>query len=188
VYFSYGDTYGFGTYYLKDVMKVRPDVIQIHETWGFDWSQKKFRKKYPHLVSKEKSDFFDNFNFDNYRFFTNFSTPTVRDDHTISYFGLVFEISKFKGEKNYKRFSCDMNYSWRDRYKLEDYDTFEYGKVYDFKYGDCHHNMAGDFINKGDWESAKTALLKALHYSPNNPGYQENLCKIYKIKGDPELG
>lgn len=187
VYFTYGDTIGFGTYYLKDVKEVRTDVIQIHNTWGTDWGPKKFRKKFPALISKEDHVFFDNFNFNSFRFFTNYNPLTVDDGYAIRFFGQVFEISKFNSFDDYQRFDCHIIENPKTMGNLTDFSYFEYGRLFLLRYGDCFHVKAKELIYKKDFELAKSNIKFALENSPNNPIIRRDLCKLYKIINDPEL-
>lgn len=187
VYFTYGDTIGFGTYFLKDVKKIRPDVIQIHNTWGTDWGPEKFRKKFPGLVSKIDHVFFDNFDFNSFRFFTNFNPPVLNDRYTISYFGQVFEISKFKSLNDYKRFDCHVKKNIRSVGSLADFSYFEYGRLFLLNYGSCFHIRAKDLIFKKDFEQAKLNLELASENAPHNPIIRRDMCKLYKIINDPRL-
>ncbi len=186
VYFTYGDTVGFGTYYLKDVKKIRPDIVQIQNSWGAKWAPKKFKKKFPDLVSEEDNNFYNSFNFENYRFFTNFNSRMVHDGYTVSYSGLVFEISKFKSIHNYNRFNCHKNISLRNDIKLNSFSSFEYGRIYTLGYGNCFYAKAKDFLKKKDIEAAKKNLILGLEIAPNHPYLQRDLCRIYKMVSDPK--
>ena len=187
VYFTYGDTIGFGTYYLKDVKKVRTDVIQIHNTWGTDWGPKKFKKIFPDLIHKENHSFYDSFNFNSYRFFTNYNPLTIDDRYVIRYFGQVFEISQFKSFDEYQRFDCHKIQNTKSMGSLTDFSYFEYGRVFLLKFGDCFHTKAKELIHKKDFDQAKINLKLALSNTPHNPIIRRDLCKLYKIINDPEL-
>ena len=187
IYFTSGDTFGFGTYYLKDVLKIRPDITHIHSTWGNDWFLKKFRVKHPNIFSSDAPTFNENFDFDEKRLFTNFSPSSLAPGYAKVYHGLIFEILKFKDPKELKLLNCDFKYHWRNRPSIEDYQSFEIGLHYDLKYGDCYHAEAGLHLLSNNLDLAKYSILDALRLSPNNTAYMENLCKIYKLKKDPLL-
>ena len=188
IYFTSGDTFGFGTYYLKDVLKLRPDIIHIHSTWGNDWFLKKFREKHPNIFSSNAPTFNENFDFESRRLFTNFSPTSLASGYAKVYHGLVFEISKFRDPKEVKLLNCNFKYNWRNRPIIEDYQSFEIGLHYDLKYGDCYHAEAGLHILSKNLDLAKNSILNAISLSPNNTSYRENLCKIYKLRRDPQLG
>jgi hypothetical protein len=187
VYFTTGDTAGFGTYYLKDVLKLRPDIIHIHSTWGNDWFLKKFRSKYPNLFFTDKPTFDQNFAFETRRLFINLSPGYLKPGYAKSSYGLIFEISKFKDPNKVSLLKCDLKYRWRNRASLKDFQNFEIGLVYDLKYGDCYQAEAGFHLLSKNFESAKASLQNALQRSPFNTTYQENLCKVYKLIRDPQF-
>lgn len=187
VYFTTGDTFGFSTYYLKDVLKIRPDVIHIHSTWANEWFLKKFRAKYPNIFKSDAPTFNENFDFDGSRLFTNFSPNSLSSGYARRNHGLIFEIAKLKETKAFDSLNCDFNYTWRNRPSIDDYQNFEIGLVYDLKYGDCYFAEAGIHLISQKIDFAKDSILSAIKLSPNNPSYLENLCKIYKLKRDPLL-
>lgn len=187
IYYTYGDTQGFGTYYLKDVKGLKSNIIHLHSSWGFPWGPQKFADKFPTAVITTDESLYKSINFDGYRFFTNFSVAEVPEGMTVSQYGLLFEIAKFTNANEYRRFNCDHFYKWRQRPRLKEFSSFDVGKFYDLNYGECHFNMALDLMKKGDLVGSQQLILKSLELSPFSARYQERLCRIYKDLNDTRL-
>ncbi len=180
VVFTVGDTKGFGVYYLRDVKKVRRDLIQIHNTFGFDWAVDKFYAHYPGVIiydPKIKQNVVNK----KYRFFTNRISGNVPRDHMVSYYGLWFEIS-LSDPKAYVRYQCEVtrNFSFRNRPNLADFKGFEVSRYFDLAYGSCYFDQGVELVKGGDLHGARAAFEAALEIAPFHARAQERLCYVYR--------
>lgn len=185
IYYTYGDSAGFGTYYLKDIKKIRPDILHMHPTWGFKWGPAKFMNNFPGVLRVQDESIFKSVNLQTHRFFTNFSPSNMPPGHTISMHGLLFEISTFKGEDAYQRFNCDHKYQWKNRPEIQDFAHYDVVNHFDLKYGMCHFAQGLELMAQQNWAGAVPLLLRSLELSPHNAKVMERLCFAYKSLNDP---
>jgi hypothetical protein len=182
-----GDTIGFGTYYLKDVQKLRPDVIQMHPTYGFPWGQKKFHAHHPGLVVFDPKIKQNVVNL-NYRYFTNRISGNLPIGYSASLRALWFEITP-ENRETYVRYRCDLvdGFRFRKRPALEDFVHFEVSYFFDISYGTCYFEQGLERFTAGDLPGARTAFERAVAVSPFHARAQERLCQVYRKLGAAEL-
>ncbi len=180
-----GDTSGFGTYYLKDVKRVRPDVIHMQNSYGFPWAIKKFREKYPGLVTF-RSDIGQFVVDPKYRFFTNHLQYNVPVGYGASYYGLLFEVAPLDLKK-YVRFDCKriQSLTFRHRPSLSDFGSYEPSRAFDNIYGTCDFEQALEQIRGRQFEAAATSLKAAIQHSPFHVKALERLCFVYRERKLP---
>lgn len=186
IYYTYGDTIGFGTYYLKDVLNLRPDIIQVHPTWGFPWSREKFKRTYPDITKSTDEFILTSLDLYKHRFYTNYVLDRVPQGMFLSFYGLNFEIGFYQGTENYHRFQCDLNYKWRTRPQLASFSEYEIGLYFDLSYGACNFSNGLQLMNENSFAEAEKEFLRALELSPFNSRYQERLCKLYELSNNPK--
>ncbi len=186
VVFTAGDTTGFGVYYLRDVQKVRPDLIQMHNTYGFGWGIQKFQANYPDVViydPKIKQNVINS----KYRFFTNRINENVPRGYMASYYGLWFEISP-PDPKAYVRFQCEVarSFRFRNRPSMEDFFDFEVSRYFDLSYGSCYFEQGIERVSAGNLRGAQESLEAALEIAPFHAKAQERLCHVYRQLKSPK--
>jgi hypothetical protein len=186
ILYTYSDTDGFATYYLKDVLGLRPDVIHMHPSWGSDWGRRKFQRRYPDALHSLDLSIYDSVNFEQFRFFTN-RHPEPPGNFFVSRFGLLYEIGQYKGAEGYQRFQCEHPYTWTQRPTLGRFSSFEASLTYDLSYGDCHLLQALELLANGDLSGAREKVTRALELSPLSVRAQERLCEILRKQQVPEL-
>jgi hypothetical protein len=187
VYYTYGDSLGFGTYYLKDVLAIRPDVIHIHPSWGFPWGPRKFKSHHPEVIRRDGDNLFESIKFDQYRFFTNYGPRMVPDGLAVAHHGPLFEIGPAAEIAVHGRYRCDQPYSWRFRPDPEQFGAFDVGKFYDLAYGNCHYAKGLELFAKREFAAAAETFSQGLILSPYSVKLQERLCSSYKELGDPRF-
>lgn len=188
IFFPYGDDLGFGSYYLHDVEKIRPDVILMLPTWGFRKDFDKFETKYPGILKGRSKDTLLNFDLSDRKFFTTFTITSVPIDLSAGLQGFLFEVSARNGSND--TFNCpdEKFYDFTLRPDLDSFSYFDSSRIYELNYGLCHFSKALSEITSNDFSKAKVSLEKATLLSPFNVKYWERLCFVKKQLLDPTLG
>jgi hypothetical protein len=187
IYYTYGDSIGFGTYYLKDVLAIRPDIIHIHPSWGFPWGPRKFKSRHPEVIRQDGDNLFESIKFDQYRFFTNYGPRVVPEGLAVAHHGPLFEIGPADEIAMHGRYRCDQQYSWRFRPGPEQFGAFDVGKFYDLAYGNCHYVKGLELLAKRNFAAAAETFSQGLALSPHSVKLRERLCSTYKELGDPRF-
>lgn len=187
VYYTVGDTWGFSTYYIHEVLKVRPDVLFFFNNLSFGWTLPKVAATFPDAFPVWKTTMLDSLNFEKYSFYTNQQPGQIPEYLQLSYHGILFKLSKSDTRRPEKKYECDLGdkYSWRFRPKLEDLQKVEFSRVFDLMYADCNLIKGNQFLAEKKYDLAAAEFFKAVKLSPLSTVYQERLCATYKLLEDP---
>lgn len=186
IIFADGDTFGFSSYYLHELLKVRSDIFLIHPSWDFSWSSHKAKKKYPEIFKKEiRSQFILNSINEKYDFYTNQIFPILHDSMVVSYRGILFHYSLM--DDKFEQYRCKDDYKFLVKPKLVNFKNFEENSYFDFAYGGCHFQLGLDYIKTNNLQLAEQAFKNSLKLSPFSAKYQERLCFVLKQLNSPEL-
>jgi hypothetical protein len=186
IYYSYGDTQGSAAYYLHDVLKIRPDVIHLQPTMTFMWSVEKAEKKFPHAINTKNKKLIEDLNLEDYNFFINFPPAGLPDYFKVTYYGIVFKVTKVPEKRPLLSYECDISqsYVWRNRPEIQDFSSFEVSRFYDLEYGRCDYTFALELLKLGNVADATRHLEKAMELSSYSAKFLERLCHVYKSTGN----
>ncbi len=175
-----GDTLGFGTYYVREVLGIRRDVIQIHSSFGFRWSKEKFFAQFPD-VYLDHPNLRQKIINPKYRLFSTQVTGPVAPNHAISFYGLWLELVP-DDPKTFRPYRCEVtrNFRFRRRPSLSNFRSFDVSNYLDNTFGNCDFNNGVAFLAAGDLAGARLALERSLEISPFHVRAQERLCFVYR--------
>ena len=187
VIYTRGDSFSFGTYYLINVAKFRPDIRQIHANWDFQWSQEKARAAYPDIFKTNDRNLpiVELINLDRVPFYTNFSTGLLPSDVGISYQGILYRYYS-KAMQEHPLFKCDQEYILKNRLDMAEFTRFETNAYFDQTYGSCDFASGLYELKSGNPDAALVSFRRAVELSPFNARFQERLCFVLQEKRHPE--
>jgi hypothetical protein len=184
IYYPKGDTAGFSTYYIHDVLKIRRDIVLFQPSIMFPWSALKTATNYPQAFSLKKS-LFDGINFEDFQYFTNVAPTNVPLKIQVSFFGPIYKFHKVALLRPEVSYDCDVTkqFNWRSRPGLRDFELFETSLLFDLNYGQCHFLLANKLSSESKTSEAIKLAEKAVDLSPFNIHFQKFLCQLYKTEG-----
>lgn len=189
VFHASGDTFGFGAYYLHDVMGFRKDIKLIHPNRMYDWSIEKASKVYPEIFRSnfdKKASIILALDLDKVHFYTNMAIPILPVELGATLEGLKFRIYP-KNKRELPLYLCHADYIRRSRPEIEDLKRFEINAFLDQFYGSCDFGEGVAFLKSNEPEKALLSFHKAVSLSPLNARYWERLCFVKKQLNHSDL-
>ena len=189
IYYSYGDTQGGASYYLHDVMNVRPDLIHLHATLTNSWGIEKAALKYPQAINSKFSNIIEGVNFNDFNFYLNIPPNELPEYYKATVYGIIFKVTKDSEKRPSISYECDIskNYKFRNRSELKDYSNVEVSRFYDLEYGRCDYMFALEMIKVKKYTEAKQILEKSMDLARYSVRFLERLCYLYTLTNDPKL-
>jgi|GEM_PF-2129177 len=179
VFFAHGDTFGFASYYLHEVLGFRKDIYLIHTGWEFPWSAAKAKIKFPEIFfnNKESEFILSAIDLKKYQLFSNTFPSVIQQKIRIIMEGVVFRYSLVEDD-HLETHRCKEKYSFLKRPQITHFYRFEENAYFDQAYGSCHFDLALNYVKEGKLELAKSALESSVMLSPFSAKYQERLCFV----------
>lgn len=189
VYAAMGDTEGYSTYYVRDVLGVRPDVILTHADGDFGWSGQKLEKFYPDAYQGNGAHILDRINLEKFAFFTNFAYTVVPAYVQVTRYGLIYRYQKVPLAHPPVRFECGVGegYQWRYHPVLADFAHFNHGYLLSLRNGECYFNQGLQALAAGDKEGALAAFNRSLEIAPFSVKVLERKCRVLELIHDTTL-
>ena len=180
IYHAIGDTHSGVSYYLHDIVKLRPDVSLIFSTAHLKWGYAKSVKRYPDIFIGKHPKLHRVVDYSKYSYYTNAFPKDLGDGFKSSYYGAIFNLYPDKLKQDDFNCSVSDSYLWRRRPSVSDLYRYDSAFGFDFIYGQCNFSQALFFLNLDDVNRAIVQLEKATALSPLSILYRERLCHLYK--------
>lgn len=186
VLYTSGDTWGFSSYYVREVLGLRRDVHHFFNSLDFKWYSEKVKRSYPDMLQGSGNIFLDSFNFDKYLFFTNTQPIRIPNYTQLSFFGILYKLQRVSEISIEKKFECEVSkqFSWRHRPLLKSFEAFESSLYFDLIYGSCFFSRGVEKMMGRDYSEAIKNFEEAINLSPWSAITFERLCEAYKKSGN----
>jgi hypothetical protein len=178
VFFAHGDTFGFASYYLHDVLRFRNDIYLIHTGWEFPWSSKKAKNKFPEIFNGKGTNFIlGAVDLKKFKLYSNTFPPIMPEHLRLYNEGVVYRYDLKENDKNVIH-QCKQQYFWIKRPNISHFHRFEENAYFDQAYGSCHFDLGLNYLKNGKFELANFAFEISAKLSPFSAKYQERLCFV----------
>lgn len=187
IFYPQGDTEGFATYYVREILNGRKDVFLLHPVGTDGWAGEKLSRHYPEIFHKKSDVMLENFDLDRHIFFSNKLMTILPTFTEISYYGLVYRYQKSAIEMPEAGHNCEVihQYKWRRIPELKDYAEFDYGSLLYQNQSNCLFDRALNALKRGENSEASEILARALMMTPFSVRILERSCYVYGLLGDP---